>query len=42
MTKFLISIAAISSALALAVSLPAAAAAQSDGNAEHDSRRVNK
>lgn len=42
MTKFLIGIAAISSALALAVSLPAAAAAQSDGNAEHDSRRVNK
>ncbi len=43
MTKFLISIAAISSALALAVSIPAAAAAaQSDGSVEHDSRPDNK
>ena len=42
MTKFLISIAAISSALALAVSMPVAAAAHSDGSAKHDSRPDNK
>lgn len=42
MSKFLIGMAAVSSALALAVSMPAAAAAaQSDGSVGHDSRPDN-